>query len=268
MLISNVEECIGCELCVHQCPQNAVESRGNRVFFDAGNCTSCGTCAEMCGYEAISRVQKVNSKGCIECESRCYKRLCPQDALVPIPWLDIKKCAVTQQKIREMAQKGNRRAKLALDRAGVPVDDKGQSSNGLRCKPCWIYCEASESPGEPAITTDGKVCVAEKCIGCAFKCRTHCITNAIHIDVFITPSKCVSCGKCVIICPQNHVHGRFDWESLAAVSASADSVSSKSFTSLSPEYPQFPKEEGFILTCLSDGACRNQRKIRIDALTK
>lgn len=267
MLIRNMEKCNKCGLCALKCPQDNISLRGGRTFFDDGNCDNCSICVESCPNEAINIVLQVNSKGCIQCVSRCYKRVCSENALAPIPWIDINKCSLTRKKVREMALQGNVKAGIALEKANISLTEINKDSGSISCKICWNNCDAKELKGEPTISDDGKVLVAEKCIGCAFGCNTHCISNAIHIDVFIIRSKCVSCYKCVVICPQNRAGAKFDWQSLDDVTVKASQFN-KNIKSLSPRYPKFARDDNVLIACSSVGACPNQKKIELDSVTK
>lgn len=46
------EDCIACDACVDECPEEAI-SEGDIYVIDPDACTDCGTCAEVCPTEAI-----------------------------------------------------------------------------------------------------------------------------------------------------------------------------------------------------------------------
>lgn len=45
--------CIGCGICVKNCPAEAVKVENFRAIIDPEKCTGCGTCAEKCPKKAI-----------------------------------------------------------------------------------------------------------------------------------------------------------------------------------------------------------------------
>lgn len=48
------EECIGCEVCVDECEQEAISMEDDKAVVDPDKCDSCGTCVEACAVEAIT----------------------------------------------------------------------------------------------------------------------------------------------------------------------------------------------------------------------
>lgn len=49
----NTDECIGCGVCVDECPQEALSVDGVCTV-DADACIDCGSCIDQCPVEAIS----------------------------------------------------------------------------------------------------------------------------------------------------------------------------------------------------------------------
>ena len=45
-------ECIMCDVCVAECPQNAIVPGDPRYIIDADLCDDCGNCADVCPVEA------------------------------------------------------------------------------------------------------------------------------------------------------------------------------------------------------------------------
>ena len=45
--------CLGCTLCVKQCPNGAISMVGNVAKIDYSKCTGCGICAEKCPAKII-----------------------------------------------------------------------------------------------------------------------------------------------------------------------------------------------------------------------
>ncbi|MBN1434556.1 4Fe-4S binding protein [Candidatus Fermentibacterales bacterium] len=45
--------CIGCGLCVGQCPVDAIELVGGKALIDPASCIACGICSMTCPTSAI-----------------------------------------------------------------------------------------------------------------------------------------------------------------------------------------------------------------------
>jgi len=50
----NEEECIGCGVCIDECPAEAISMNDDIAVIDAEACTECGDCVDACPSEAIS----------------------------------------------------------------------------------------------------------------------------------------------------------------------------------------------------------------------
>lgn len=48
----NVDQCIGCGVCISACPYNAIEMKNDKAYI-TDSCTICGACLEACPTEAI-----------------------------------------------------------------------------------------------------------------------------------------------------------------------------------------------------------------------
>lgn len=48
------EKCNGCELCVPECPSDAIKMEGKKAVIDNELCIDCGVCVDACPVEAIS----------------------------------------------------------------------------------------------------------------------------------------------------------------------------------------------------------------------
>ena len=49
----DAEECVGCEVCVPECPENAIAMQDEIAIIDQDKCTQCKQCVETCPAEAI-----------------------------------------------------------------------------------------------------------------------------------------------------------------------------------------------------------------------
>lgn len=47
------KECIGCKICINECPVNAISMNNGIAVIDQNICTKCGICLEKCPKEAI-----------------------------------------------------------------------------------------------------------------------------------------------------------------------------------------------------------------------
>ena len=46
--------CIGCGICVKNCPADAIALKDNLAVIDQSKCTRCGTCASKCPAKVIT----------------------------------------------------------------------------------------------------------------------------------------------------------------------------------------------------------------------
>jgi ferredoxin len=46
--------CTGCEVCVPECPVDAISMLDGKAVVNTGECTDCGACVPACPPEAIS----------------------------------------------------------------------------------------------------------------------------------------------------------------------------------------------------------------------
>ena len=54
------EFCMGCGLCVIQCPHDAIRLAFGKAWIDQGRCTSCYTCIDVCPQGAIREEARVS----------------------------------------------------------------------------------------------------------------------------------------------------------------------------------------------------------------
>ena len=79
MALIITDECINCDVCEPECPNEAIEPGDEIYIIDPDKCTECGKCIEVCRFDAISDTFKVDP---IECEGCgvCFD-LCPEEAI-------------------------------------------------------------------------------------------------------------------------------------------------------------------------------------------
>jgi len=46
--------CVGCEVCTHQCPVQAISMQAGKAVIDQQKCISCGLCEQACPFAAVS----------------------------------------------------------------------------------------------------------------------------------------------------------------------------------------------------------------------
>jgi len=49
----NKDKCIGCNICVKQCPVNAIFMKDGKAEIDMEKCIRCGKCHDVCPQEAV-----------------------------------------------------------------------------------------------------------------------------------------------------------------------------------------------------------------------
>lgn len=52
--IVNKDECIGCGVCVDDCPSDAIKMVDDLAVIDEELCSDCGACVDECPSDAIS----------------------------------------------------------------------------------------------------------------------------------------------------------------------------------------------------------------------
>jgi len=50
----DVDQCLGCGVCVDECPGGAISLNGDIASVDEALCTECGACVDVCPNIAIS----------------------------------------------------------------------------------------------------------------------------------------------------------------------------------------------------------------------
>lgn len=60
-ILIDEKECVGCAVCVDECPNGAITMEDEIAKVDPEKCDECGTCVESCPVEAI-KLEKSKSK--------------------------------------------------------------------------------------------------------------------------------------------------------------------------------------------------------------
>ena len=56
------DKCIGCKLCVSECPTKAISMKNNKAVIDPAKCVNCGLCVKKCPTKAIIPPAKAEKK--------------------------------------------------------------------------------------------------------------------------------------------------------------------------------------------------------------
>jgi len=62
MLQVNKELCVGCGLCIQNCPRQAINLVGGQAEIDQGRCVPCRICRQVCPQGAIVEMLPVNKE--------------------------------------------------------------------------------------------------------------------------------------------------------------------------------------------------------------
>jgi ferredoxin len=52
------DDCILCDACLPECPENAITAGDPKYIIDPDKCTDCGDCAEVCPTEACLPIEE------------------------------------------------------------------------------------------------------------------------------------------------------------------------------------------------------------------
>lgn len=65
MLQVRKDLCVGCGLCIENCPQEAVSVQFGKAWIDQKRCNRCGICLDVCPQEAIIELAPVSQAGLV-----------------------------------------------------------------------------------------------------------------------------------------------------------------------------------------------------------
>lgn len=72
MIVIDLNKCKGCNICVRNCPLNAIEIIDKKAYTN-DKCVSCGICSRVCPFDAIKKTdeQVENTIKCTHCPVNC-----------------------------------------------------------------------------------------------------------------------------------------------------------------------------------------------------
>lgn len=212
--------CVRCNLCVEECPVNAIQSPNiNRTAQILNNCVKCEICAQTCPISAIyvfngvTKLNKdedvnykiceiniphrklkmetinINRSKCVMC-GNCTK-YCPTNAIK----------LRTKRYIEEKT--GQENPELDNEHKYPFIKEKiciGCGSCAHICMQSAINLKRDLGPR----LIYNKINIDENlCVGC-FLCEENCPTNAITVQngkAVLEDKKCIRCRECTIRCP-------------------------------------------------------------------
>lgn len=63
MLQVRTDLCIGCGVCMNNCPQGTISLQVGKAWIDQARCSNCGICANICPQGAIIEFVPVSKAG-------------------------------------------------------------------------------------------------------------------------------------------------------------------------------------------------------------
>ena len=212
--------CIRCDLCVEECPVNAIQSSNiNKTAQILNNCVKCEICAQTCPISAIYVLKgvtksnknkdieykitelniphrklkmeniNINRSKCVMC-GNCTK-YCPTNAIK----------LRTKKYIEEKTKKEN--PQMDNEHKYPFIKEKiciGCGSCAHLCMQNAISLKRNLCP----IIINNKITIDEDvCVGC-FLCEENCPTGAIKVQdgkAVLDDKKCIRCRECTLRCP-------------------------------------------------------------------
>ena len=114
-------KCIGCKLCINECPTKAIQMIKNKAVIDPSKCVNCGLCAKKCPTKAIIPPTKTNKKADLKIEQK-------KETTYEI---DIKKCTGCGDCVKTCPVKA-----IAMIKGKAVIDTETCINCGLCVKAC------------------------------------------------------------------------------------------------------------------------------------
>jgi ferredoxin len=194
-------ECVRCNLCVEECPVNAIEeSKFARPAKILDNCVKCEICAQTC---PVSCIHVIESTTHVEDDDVKYHL---KDLKVPHRKLRMNKIDVDPDKCDSCATcvRFCPTGAIQVPKGGIAQIDKEAC---VGCGACVNVCpegsiELVRELG-PVIKTKELLVDQDTCVQCQV-CEENCPVDAIKLEgdqVVLDPEKCILCEVCSTKCP-------------------------------------------------------------------
>lgn len=194
-------ECVRCNLCVEECPVNAIDdSKFTKPAKILDNCVKCEICAQSCPVNCIHVIESTSH---VEEEEVKYHL---KDTKVPHRRLRMETIDVDPDKCNSCSNcvKFCPTEAIKVPEGEIAFIDKDAC---VGCGACANVCpeEAIELVRElgPVIKTKELLVDQETCVQCQV-CEENCPVDAIKIDedsVLLDKEKCILCDVCSTKCP-------------------------------------------------------------------
>ncbi len=194
-------ECVRCNLCVEECPVDAIEdSKFTRTARILDNCVKCEICAQTC---PVSCIHVIESTAHVEEDEVKYHL---KDQKVPHRKLRMENIHVDPDKCNSCA------TCVRFCPTGAITVGEGEIASideeaCVGCGACANVCPEGSIELErelgPVIKTKELLIDQDTCVQCQV-CEENCPVDAIKIDddrVVLDENKCILCEVCSTKCP-------------------------------------------------------------------
>lgn len=200
-VITIAPECVRCNLCVEECPVNAIEdSKSARPARILDNCVKCEICAQTCPVNCIHVIESTSH---VKDDQVKYHL---KDLKVPHRRLRMQEINVNPEKCDSCATcvKFCPTGAISVPEGGIAQIDREAC---VGCGACANVCpkgsiELLRELG-PVIKTKELLVDQDTCVQCQV-CEENCPVDAIKLDgdrVVLDQEKCILCEVCSTKCP-------------------------------------------------------------------